>query len=142
MTDDAKAWVDGQAAKTRSQSDIKASQELYSRWLLRVDEEARARPAPTSPALMSERLAAIEAQEKELEQEFEARSGAFYRKAQDIKLSRGDAGNKNDFGAETGIVEHLDRGMAKMRRDMQAPSPPAAAYAPGHTKMASEGFYD
>ncbi|POR35157.1 Uncharacterized protein TPAR_04650 [Tolypocladium paradoxum] len=139
MTQDAQTWADGQRGRPETPNDVMRSQEQYAGWLSHVETEARARPVSTSPTQTSERFDAIEMQEKELEREFKTRCTSLYRKAQDIKLGQGGA-EEDDFGTKAGMVEYLDRGLAKIR-DLQAPSPPVT-YAPGHSKIASEGYFD
>lgn len=139
MTHDAQTWADGQRGRLETQNDVADSQEQYAGWLSHVETEARARPVSTNPTQASERFDAIETQEKELEHEFKARCTSLYRKAQDIKLGGGGA-EEDNFGTKAGMVEYLDRGLARIR-DLQAPSPPVT-YAPGHSKIASEGYFD
>ncbi|KND92166.1 hypothetical protein TOPH_03229 [Tolypocladium ophioglossoides CBS 100239] len=139
MTHDAQAWADGQRGRPETQNDVVASQAQYAGWLSHVETEARARAVSTSPMQTSEWFEAVETREKELEHEFKTRCGPLYRKAQDINLGRGGA-EEDNFDTKAGMVEYLDRGLAKIR-DLHAPSP-LVTYAPGHSKIDSEGYFD
>ncbi|KAJ6444704.1 anaphase-promoting complex component Cut20/Apc4 [Purpureocillium lavendulum] len=136
MTDDAKSWIDGQETKASSETDTLASHEQYAGWLSHVESEDRGRAVSTSPTSTAQRLEILEAQDRELEREFKSQHGALFRKAEDLKLRQGEADDAFDTKAR--FVEPLDRGLDKIR-GLGAAIPPVH-YAPGHTKVESEGF--
>ncbi|OAQ87146.1 Rhodanese-like protein [Purpureocillium lilacinum] len=99
MTDGAKAWIQGQGLKAVNDADILTSHEQYAGWLSHVESEDRARTISTSPTSTSQRLETLEAQEKELEKEFKAQYGSLFRKAEDLRLSHGEADESFDTKA-------------------------------------------
>jgi len=139
MTDGAKAWIQGQGLKAVNDADILTSHEQYAGWLSHVESEDRARTISTSPTSTSQRLETLEAQEKELEKEFKAQYGSLFRKAEDLRLSHGEA--DESFDTKARFVEPLDRGLEKIR-GMGAAAMPPIHYAPGHAKVVSEGYFD
>lgn len=134
MTEDAKDWVSSQATTLTTETDRQMIEEQYSSWLDHVENEDRARPLSTSPTQTPERFEAFETQEKDLEAEFKARCGGLFSKAMDIQLS---SMGGDDFEANAGMVEYLDRGLEKMR---SVQTFPATTFAPGHSKIPSEDY--
>jgi hypothetical protein len=135
MTQDAKDWVSSQATILTTETDRKMIEEQYLSWLEHVENEDRARPLSTSPTQTPERFEVLETQEKDLEAEFKARCGDLFGKAMDIQLSNMGS---DDFDTKAGMVEHLDRGLEKMRTAQAFP--PTTTFAPGHSKISSGDY--
>ncbi|UNI21480.1 hypothetical protein JDV02_007468 [Purpureocillium takamizusanense] len=139
MTTHAKAWIEAQGLKAVDDNDILTSHEQYAGWLSHVESEDRARTISASPTSTSERLEALETQDQELEKEFRLKHGALFRKAEDLRLSQGETDEAFDTKAR--FVEPLDRGLEKIR-EMGAATMSPIQYAPGHTKVVSEAYFD
>jgi hypothetical protein len=144
MTQEADDWIRTRRAKLSMPANPAQSQEQYAALLSRLETEDRLRPVTASPTRTAERTRSVELHEKELEAEFQARHASLYGKALEV---RGKRPLVNSI-AEAQMVEHLDRGLAKMRGAQAAravPEPSAAAqYDPGYSKLAAEagGYSD
>lgn len=91
----------------------------------------------TAPS--TEQLKAMEEQERQLEAELQSRHPDLHRKWQDIPGNISNS-RQDRSGIEAQMVEHLDRGLRKMRSE--ATTAPAITYDPGHTKLAAEACFD
>ncbi|RSM04673.1 hypothetical protein CEP52_006687 [Fusarium oligoseptatum] len=124
-----------------SQTDTSANQQEFANLLSRLEREDQLRYLGTSPGQNEERTSALEEHEKELENEFQDRFPALYKKAQDVHGPVAGRSDDDNFVTKAQMVEYLDRGLTKIR-DAQAAGPPATTYEPGHSKLAAEGYFD
>lgn len=123
-----------QATALMAETDGALVEDQHAPWPDCAANEDGAWPSSTSPARAQDRHhEAIETQEKDLEAEFRARCGPLFGKVMDMHV--GSHGLDN-FGTKAGMVEHLDRGLDKMRSAAHAHAP-TAAFASGHTRLAS-----
>ncbi|KAK7414374.1 hypothetical protein QQX98_006739 [Neonectria punicea] len=120
---------------------ISANQQKYAELLSHLGGEDQLHHLGTSPGHGGERATAILEQEKELESEFQTRFPALYKKAQDVHGSDAGTSDADSFVTKAQMVEYLDRGLTKMR-DGQATGPPTTTYEPGHSKLASDSYFD
>ncbi|KAK0386260.1 hypothetical protein NLU13_6097 [Sarocladium strictum] len=135
MTTEAETWIAQHRQAEATPFYHAENQERYASWLSHVETEERLRPQSDSPTKRSEAAEALLQQEQELEAEFRANNSELYMK---VRESHFHSSDEVDMKAQ--IVEHLDRGLTKMR-EAQAP-PPAfvPTYEPGHSKLADEGL--
>lgn len=138
MTPEAQAWVaQQQEAEARPSYPIE-NQEHYAGWLSHVETEDRTRPLGDSPTKRSESAEVLLQQEQELETEFKTNSYEVYNKFQE--LHDGDRHRSQESDMKAQLVEHLDRGLTKMRETQASAPSSTPMYEPGHTKVADEGF--
>ncbi|KAM5345466.1 hypothetical protein ACJ41O_011328 [Fusarium nematophilum] len=124
-----------------SQEASPANQREFADLLSRLEREDQLRHLGTSPGQNEERTTALEEHEKELENEFQTRFPALYKKAQDVHGAGVGRSDDDSFVTKAQMVEYLDRGLTKIR-DAQAAEPPTTTYEPGHSKLAAEGYFD
>ncbi|KAF5001263.1 hypothetical protein FDECE_11017 [Fusarium decemcellulare] len=129
------------ATEMISRTEASSNQQEFSNLLSRLDGEDQLRYLGTSPGQNEERTTAMEELEKELENEFQKRFPALYKKAQDVHGSSAGRSDDEGFVTKAQMVEYLDRGLTKIR-DAQAAGPPTTTYEPGHSKLAAEGYFD
>ncbi|KEY67159.1 hypothetical protein S7711_03019 [Stachybotrys chartarum IBT 7711] len=142
-TAEAQKWIDGQTARTAMAGDFAANQEAYVQWLTQVETEDRFRPTTTSPENTVERVTALEALERELEAEFQARHKGLHHR---VLETHGDGSSRKvakNLDTEAQMVEYLDRGLSKVRGSQAPASAHANTYEPGYSKTGGEaGFFD
>ncbi|KAJ4192224.1 hypothetical protein NW755_004353 [Fusarium falciforme] len=132
---------EAQSTAITSQADASVNQQEFANLLSRLEREDQLRHLGTSPGQNEERATALEEHEKELENEFQDRFPALYKKAQDVHGPAAGRSDDDNFVTKAQMVEYLDRGLTKIR-DAQAAGPPATTYEPGHSKLAADGYFD
>lgn len=123
--------------------EVSGNQQKYAEFLSRLGREEQIQYLAATPRPTSERTTAMEENEKALETEFQARFPALYRKAQDVHGGNAGASDADSFVTKAQMVEYLDRGLTKMRdAQMAETATPPIVYEPGHSKLASDGYFD
>lgn len=142
MTAEARAWSEMQDNKATQTIQMPEHQRLFDQWLTDVEREDRTQPQASSPTRMSERARMLDAQERDLESEFHAQHPDLYDKAREV--SGANTRRSSDYNLKAQLVEHMDRGLTKMREAQAhasaSVSPPAPVYEPGHSKLADDSY--
>jgi hypothetical protein len=141
MTKEAKDYVDSLRGKTVSPKDREETDRMYGEWFAAREAEERMRGTP-AVADFAERREAVERHESNLGAEFQAKFSDLYKKALDhpdtaaSTATTGKGKGKDAFNDRSAqMVEHLDRGLTRLREGK--PSPAASVKG-----KAAEGYFD
>ncbi|KAF4336728.1 hypothetical protein FBEOM_9428 [Fusarium beomiforme] len=128
----------GLIKESPTNEEVASHERELSALFFRLETEDQTLHLSSSPGYDEERATALAEQEKVLENEFQNHFPALFKKAQDIhSVVRSD----ESFVTKAQMVEYLDRGLTKIR-DGQASRAQAIVYEPGHSKLASDGYFD
>ncbi|EGX89253.1 Rhodanese-like protein [Cordyceps militaris CM01] len=139
-TPEARAWSNQWHDMVPSGSAEVESKQKYAQWLEARRAEDGQQRAPSTPEQLAERAAGLESQERELEAEFREQHNDLYRKARDLHADH----EARASGAAAELVEHLDRGLGKLRGALaQDSAPPPRTYpevAAGSSKRHADDY--
>ena len=144
MTKEAKEYIDSLRAKSVAPSHRREADRLYGAWFAAREAEGRLCSTPAASDL-KEKRDAVERHERNLRAEFEASFSDLYKKATDhpdnapaTPSAAGKGKGEDAFNERSAqMVEHLDRGLARLR-DGKATSPAGSAKGKG----VEGGYFD